>query len=442
MHALASELFPICRSITGEGLRATLRRIQQEIPIYIHEVPSGTTVLDWTVPDEWNIRDAWIQNSHGERVVDFRAHNLHVVNYSVPVRARLGLDELKPHLHSLPEHPDWIPYRTSYYRQDWGFCLAHRQHEQLGPGDYEVCIDATLAPGALSYGELLIAGESAEEFLISVHCCHPSLANDNLSGVAVAVALARILGSDRAERRRCSFRFLFVPGTIGAITWLARNEDKLARIRSGLVLTCLGDSGNFTYKKSRRGDTSIDRAAQNVLHDSGKAHRVIDFFPYGYDERQYCSLGFDLPVGCLMRSQHGTFPEYHTSADNLDFIHPEALAESLDVLARIVRTVEIDRETWNLKREMFPRVATNSRFTAHVSRSFLNLKPKGEPQLGKYGLYETFNGDMMPTLWLLNLSDGAHSLADIAQRSGVPFDKLARAADILVTRGLLKEVEP
>jgi aminopeptidase-like protein len=436
MHAHATELFPICRSITGNGLRATLRRIQTEVPMAIHEVPSGTEVLDWTIPKEWNIREAWIKNARGERVVDFRQSNLHVVNYSVPVRARLKLEELRSHLHSLPDSPDWIPYRTTYYKEDWGFCLTHRRLQQFDDGDYEVCIDSTLAPGSLSYGELLIPGESEDEFLLSCHCCHPSLANDNLSGVVVAAALAKIL-SGRERPPRYSYRFLFIPGTIGAIAWLARNEDQLSRIKHGLVLTCLGDAGNITYKKSRRGNAPIDLAVQQVLQDSGAPHRVIDFFPYGYDERQYCSPGFNLPVGCFMRSQHGTFPEYHTSADNLDFIKPKSLADSLAKLLRVVELVEAG----SVKREAREGAAVNSRFTFHASR-FLNLKPKGEPQLGKYGIYDVLDGDVMPALWMLNFSDGEHSLDDIAAKSRLPFDKLSRAADILLSRGLLKEVGP
>ena len=433
-HAFAAELFPICRSITGDGLRTTLRRIQQEIPITIHEVPSGTHVLDWTVPDEWNIRDAWVANPYGERVVDYQQSNLHVVNYSVPVRKRMPLAELQPHLHSLPDRPDWIPYRTTYYKPDWGFCLTQRQREHLPDGDYEVCIDAAITAGALNYGELFVPGESEDEFLISCHCCHPSLANDNLSGISVAVAMAKNLPR---KKRRSSFRFLFIPGTIGAIAWLARNETHLSRIKHGLVLTCLGDSGEITYKRSRRANAPIDRAAERVLWAAGVPHRVIEFSPYGYDERQYCSPGFNLPVGCLMRSPHGTFPEYHTSADNLNFIKPESLADSFEKLVQIIDAVEAEPGVPSPQ----PTRAT-SRGMHDASRLFLNLKPRGEPQLGKYGIYKEMNGDIMPALWVLNFSDGVHSLHNIADKSGLPFDKLARAADILLSRGLLKEVEP
>ena len=437
-HAFAAELFPICRSITGDGLRTTLQRIQQEIPIAIHEAPSGTPVLDWTIPDEWNIREAWIADARGQRLVDFRNSNLHVVNYSVPVRRRISLAELQPHLHSLPDRPDWIPYRTTYYKRDWGFCLAHRQREQLRDEEYDVCIDATLNPGALTYGELLIPGESRDEFLISCHCCHPSLANDNLSGIAIAVALAAAL-QRRSAPRRLTYRFLFIPGTIGAITWLARNEGNLSGIKHGLVLTCLGDSSEMTYKRSRRGNAAIDRAAERVLAGAGAAHRILDFSPYGYDERQYCSPGFNLPVGCLMRSPHGTFPEYHTSADNLGFIMPEALANSFEKLIAILDALESAHGDDGAAQD---RLGTGSQPGCRASRSFLNLKPRGEPQLGKYGIYEALNGDILPALWVLNFSDGRHSLADIVRKSGLPFDKLAGAADILSSRGLLKEVEP
>ncbi len=441
MHAFAAELFPTCRSITGEGLRTTLRRIQQEIPILIREVKSGTTVLDWTIPEEWNVRDAWIKDSRGQRIVDFQESNLHVVNYSSPVRARISLSDLKSRLHSLPRRPDWVPYRTTYYKRDWGFCLPHRQLSQLADGEYDVCIDATLAPGSLSYGELLIPGETTDEFLISCHVCHPSLANDNLSGLVLAVVLAKQLLQRRG--RHYSYRFLFAPGTIGAITWLAQNRRVVSRIKHGVVLTCVGDAGNITYKKSRRGDAPIDRAFQQVLRETHAPHRVLDFSPYGYDERQFCSPGFNLPMGCFMRSQHGTFPEYHTSADNLDFLKPAALADSFEKVLAAIELVEgqddsasgpdFDYES-HVSYHVFP--------TTHQHRRFLNLKPHGEPQLGKYGIYEAFGGDVMPALWLLNFSDGEHSVSDIAARSGLSFEKLLNAADILVSRGLLKEVGP
>jgi aminopeptidase-like protein len=417
MHALIKELYPICRSITGEGLRATLRRLQQLVPLELHEVPSGTQVLDWTVPKEWNIRDAWVANARGERVIDFRRHNLHVMSYSVPVRRRMTLAELRPHLHTLPEHPDWIPYRTSYYAEAWGFCLSHRALEALPEGEYEVYIDATLEPGHLTYGELFLPGTTTDEILFSCHSCHPSLANDNLAGTAVAVWLARHLA---AMPRRHGMRLLFIPGTIGSITWLARNPEAAARVRHGLVLSCLGDPGRSTYKRSRRGNALVDRAAAHVLREGGD-HELLDFVPYGYDERQYCSPGFDLPVGCLTRTPNGRFPEYHTSADDRDFVRPDALEDSL---AKVLATVEI----------------------LEYDAAYLNLSPKGEPQLGRRGLYQNTGGTTPPgfemaLLWVLNYSDSRHTLLDIADRAGMPFGLIRQAAGALRGAGLLASAD-
>jgi aminopeptidase-like protein len=418
MRALMADLYPICRSITGRGFRQTLRRLHDEIPLDIHEVPSGTRVLDWTVPNEWNIRDAYIKTSRGQRVVDFRECNLHVVSYSVPVRRTMTLAELRPHLHSLPDRPDWIPYRTSYYQEDWGFCLTHRQLLALEDDVYEVCIDSSLEPGHLTYGEYYLPGETADEILISCHACHPSLANDNLSGIAVAVALARQLA---AVPRRCSYRFLFIPGTIGAITWLALHEAEVSQIRHGLVLTGVGDAGPVHYKLSRRGDALVDRAARHVLRQSGRPHEILDFVPYGYDERQYCSPGFDLGVGCFMRTPHGRYPEYHTSADNLDFVSRASLVDSYATCLAILEVLEHD---------------------AH----YVNQQPKGEPQLGKRGLYGSVGGGALPgfqlaLLWVLNLSDGRYSLLDIAERANMSFTVIRQAADALVAHDLLRPAE-
>lgn len=417
MHALVSELYPICRSITGDGVRKTLARLKQEIPLELHEVPTGTPVFDWTVPREWNIRDAWVMNAAGERVIDFRRHNLHVVNYSVPVRRRMTLAELRPHLHSLPAQPDLIPYRTSYYREDWGFCLPHRQLEQLAEGEYEVCVDSTLQDGHLTYGECLLKGATPEEVLVSCHVCHPSLANDNLSGIVVATYLAKQLAQ---SPRRYSYRFLFIPGTIGSITWLARNEEKARAIRHGLVLTCIGDRADFTYKKSRHGEAEIDLAVAHVLQHTGRPYTTQDFSPYGYDERQYCSPGFDLHVGCLMRSRWGGFPEYHTSADNPAFVDPQALAEAHQAVFTVFEVLE-------------------------QNRRYINLKPKCEPQLGKRGLYGAMGGSgiqniEMAMLWVLNLSDGRHSLLDIAERSGLAFGVIHAAAQMLLQSDLMAPV--
>lgn len=417
MHALMTELYPTCRSITGEGFRASLRRLGELIPIRMTEVPTGTQVLDWTVPREWNIRDAWIADSAGRRVVDFREHNLHVVNYSVPVARKMSLAELRPRLHTLPAQPDLIPYRTTYYAEEWGFCLPHRVLEQLPEGEYQVCIDSSLAPGSLTYGECVLPGTTTEEILLSVHSCHPSLANDNLSGMAVGAFAAKQL---EAIPRRYTLRLLFIPGTIGSLTWLAQHQNQVDRIRHGLVLSCLGDPGPTTYKRSRRGDALVDRAAGHVLRLSGQ-HRLLDFVPYGYDERQYCSPGFNLPVGCLTRTPNGQFPEYHTSADNLEFVRPEFLQESLARLLAIIQILEQDAV-------------------------YLNLSPKGEPQLGRRGLYRNTGGKSPPghemaLLWVLNYSDGRHSLLDIAERAGMTFATMAHAAQALVGAELLQRLD-
>ncbi len=380
--------------------------------------PAALPVFDWTVPKEWNIRDAYIKNSRGERVVDFQKSNLHVLNYSTPIKAKLSLAELKPHLFSFPEHPDWIPYRTSYYAERWGFCLSHNQLLALKDDVYEVCVDSTLKDGHLTYGELLLPGQSSDEVLISCHACHPSLANDNLSGLALATFLARRLGE---SQHRYSYRFLFIPGTIGSITWLARNEERVANIKHGLVITCVGDQGRLTYKKSRRGDAEIDRAVAHVFKYSGQEHEILEFTPYGYDERQYCSPGFNLPIGCFMRTPNGRYPEYHTSADNLDFVKPASLADSFEKCLKVLVLLE-------------------GNFT------YLNLNPKCEPQLGKRGLYQTIGGQTdarqfeLAMLWVLNLSDGKRSLLDIAEHSGTEFGLVRKAADALVQHTLLKEV--
>jgi aminopeptidase-like protein len=417
MWELLAALYPICRSITGEGVRETLRAVQTLVPLDTHEVPTGTAVLDWNVPREWNIRDAYIATPDGRRVVDFRASNLHVMGYSVPVRRRMTWAELDPHLFSLPDHPDWIPYRTSYYSEAWGFCLADNVRRRLDRDvEYDVCIESTLADGALTYGEYFLPGATDDEVLFSCHCCHPSLANDNLSGVVVATYLARAL---TVRPRRCSYRFLFLPGTIGPITWLARNEQRAARIKHGVVIACAGDPGPSTYKRSRRGRADIDRAVEHVLRHSNAPYAVVDFTPYGYDERQYCSPGFDLPVGSLSRTPHGEFPEYHTSADNLEFVRAECLQATLTTLLAVVDILE--------------------RNATYVSSS-----PKGEPQLGRRGLYRPFGGLADATemeyalLWVLNLSDGTHSLLDVAERADLPFSSIARAADALLAAGLLQ----
>jgi aminopeptidase-like protein len=381
-------------------------------------VPTGTQIFDWAVPQEWNIRDAYIKDSRGNRIVDFRASNLHVMGYSVPVHAKMRLAELRPKLHSLPKQPSLIPFRTAYFRKDWSFSLAHDVLERLEDDEYEVCIDSSLTDGHLTYGEYYVPGESSDEVLLSTHVCHPSLANDNLSGIAIATALARIL---RGFSLRYSYRFLFVPAQVGSLAWLARNEAVVPRIRHGLVLVALGDDGAATYKKTRHGNAEIDRAMLNTLQHGGRPYSVVDFWPHGNDERQYSSPGFNLPVGAIMRTPCGKFPEYHTSADNLDFVKGDALADSLRNCLGVISILE-------------------------GNRRYRNLNPKGEPQLGRRGLYRTI-GDAsgggkvkeMPILWTLNLSDGQHTLLDIAERAGMPFQDIRSAADALIACDLLAE---
>ena len=422
-HALMAELMPLPRSMTGDGVRATLDAVACWAPLQRHEVPSGTQVLDWQVPLEWNIRDAYLRlagTPPGPRLIDWRVNTLHVVSGSVPVHGTFSREALEPHLHSLPAQPDAIPYRTRHHAPGWGLCLAHRQREQLGEGPFEVCIDSTLAPGHLSWGECVVPGRSDDEALVYTHVCHPQLANDNLSGIAVVAALARALRA-QAQPPRLTWRFVFAPGTIGSITWLAQQRERLPRLRAGLVVGLLGGPGPLTYKRSRRGDTLADRAAETVLPRWGASFR--DFEPYGYDERQFCSPGFNLPVGRLTRSPNGEFPQYHTSADDLDFVTVPALAESLSALAALVAAVD-----------------ANTRW--------LNLSPYGEPQLGRRGLYAAMGGAGAgpgqaehALLWLLNQSDGTQDLLAIAQKSGLPPALLAQGAQALVQAGLLMETD-
>jgi len=419
-YELMRRLFPLCRSLTGDGVRATFDVLAEEIPITRIEIPSGTRVFDWIVPEEWNVRDAYIASPDGTRVVDFRRSSLHVVSYSEPVRTTLPLDALRERLHTLPDQPDVIPYRTSYYDRTWGFCLSHRQLLELPAGDYEAVIDSTLEPGHLTYAELSIEGEGDGEALVSTYVCHPSLANDNLSGIVVATMIAKEL----MERRlRHSYRFLFAPGTIGPLAWLHENRDSLNKVKHGLTLSCIGDDGSLTYKRSRRGNADVDRAMETVLRNAGEPHRVLPWEPWGGDERQFCSPGFDLPVGSLMRTPHGEFDGYHTSADGLERIRPESLAEAVERCLDLVEVLE-----------------TNRRMT--------NLSPFGEPQLGRRGLYRSAGGavatpdDERALLWVLNQSDGRSSLLDIAHDSGLRYPVIRRGAERLERAGLLASNHP
>jgi len=410
MHDLIKKLFPLCRSITGKGVRETLKLVGTHIPLAICEVPSGTKVFDWEVPLEWNITDAYIKNSVGEKLIDFRNSNLHVASYSRPVHKTMPLEELKPHLYTLPGQPKAIPYRTTYYEDTWGFCLKHEDLGKFTDGQYEVCIDATLTQGSLTYGEYILHGSSKHEILISTHVCHPSMCNDNLSGIAVATYLAKYLSTQKLQY---TYRFLFIPGTIGSITWLATHEEERKDILCGLVLTGVGDRGPITYKKTRPGTTEMDLVMEHVLKTHNKPYKTIDFYPYGYDERQYSAPGINLPVGTFMRTQHGTYPEYHTSLDNTDFVNQESLKDSLFVVTEVLKQID-------------------------DSPRYQNMYPKGEPNLGKRGLYKAMNTQaaggkkfQLAMLWVLNLSDGKHNLLSISLRSGIDYEKIKQAAEAL-----------
>ena len=419
MFALIKELYPICRSITGDGLRQSLQIISGHSPLHITEVPTGSKVLDWEIPREWNIGDAYVKNSSGERVIDFRASNLHVLNYSAPISTSMSLEDLRPHLHTLPDKPDWIPYRTAYYADNWGFCLSHNDMLALEDGQYDVHIESTLEPGYLSYGERILRGQSEHKVLLFAHTCHPSLGNDNLSGMALLSELSNILAP---MARRYTYHFVFAPATIGSITWLSQNEHELDRIKHGLVASVVGDAGDIHYKKTRSEHAAIDRAAEHVLKHSGEPYHIMDFSPWGYDERQFCSPGIDLPVGRLTRTPNGEYPEYHTSADDLTIVRPEYLDKSLQMYLQIICCLETDCV-------------------------YRNLHPKGEPQLGRRGLYRKMGGfqdiaeSQLAMLWMLNMSDGRNSVLDIAIRSKMHYLKLHAAATLLRDNGLLELID-
>jgi len=417
MFNLMTKLYPICRSITGNGVRQTLQEIKNHINLKIYEVPTGKQVFDWTVPKEWNITDAYIKNKNGNRVVDFKKSNLHVVSYSTPIKEKISFVELKKHIHTIPEQPDRIPYLTSYYEENWGFCMAHQDYEKLKDDEYEVVIESTLKKGSLTYGEYFIAGKKTDEILISCYVCHPSLCNDNLSGIVLSTMLAKYLSMIPLEY---SVRFLFIPETIGAITWLAANEKKLSRIKYGLVVTCVGDPGISTYKKARQENAEINKVVEFVLKNSDSQYAILDFFPSGSDERQFCSPGFDLPVGSLMRTPYAKFSQYHTSGDNLNFVKAEFL---LDSYIKYLKSI----------------------FVIENNKKYRNQKPKCEPQLGKRGLYRHLGGQRIKDyeqamFWLLNFSDGKHDLIDIAEKSHINFEILFKVAKKLECNKLIKVV--
>ena len=412
--ALMRELFPFPRSLTGDGVRATLAALGRDLPLEMVETPSGTPVFDWVVPREWNLRGAWIEGPAGSRVVDVADSALHILGYSRPIDAIVGIEELRRHVFTHRDDPDLIPYRTSYWEEKWGFCMTRRQLDALGDGDYRVVIDASLEEGSLTSGEVNIEGATPTEFLISTYVCHPALANDNLSGIVLLWALARALCGQSLNH---TYRLLWSPGTLAPLCWLARNRETLERVRHGLVVSCVGDPGPLRYKRSRRGAAPVDRAAAYILGRS-PGSIVADWQPTGGDERQYCSPGFDLPVGTLSRTPHGSFPQYHSSADDLTLVTAEALASSFRAALQIIDVVE-----------------TNARYR--------NLSPYGEPQLGRRGLYQSVPDGTNPELaylWLLNLSDGDHDLLEIAERSGLLFEAVRDAAATLESHGLLERL--
>jgi aminopeptidase-like protein len=418
--ALAETLFPLPRSLTGDGVRATLRALEHIVPLDVTEVPSGTRVFDWEVPPEWNVHAAWIDDDTGRRLVDLRDHPLHVLGYSGAVEGRVRGAELQEHLWSIPEQPELIPARTSYWERRWGFALADRIRQQIRDDAlYDICIDATHdGDGSLTYAEAVVPGLTDDEIVVSTYTCHPGLANDGVSGMVVAALLVRYL---RPQTLRHTVRLLLAPATIGSIAWLAANEDRLPRVRAGVVVSCVGDRGPLTLKHSRRGGTTIDRAAALICAERGGSERPFE--PWGTDERQFCSPGFDLPFVALTRTPHGEFPEHHTSADELSLLDPAMLADSISALAAIIDVVDRDER-------------------------LVNLAPKGEPRLGERGLYPTLSRGaagaetfVQALLWVLNLADGEHSLLDVAERSALPFPLLAEAGETLVAAGLLTSLD-
>ena len=419
MHAFAAELFPICRSITGDGVRRTLSHIRQHLPdLAVHEVPSGTKAFDWVVPDEWNITSARLTGPDGRVVVDFADHNLHVVGYSEPVDRHLQRDELESHLFSLPELPDAIPYVTSYYRRFWGFCLPHRLRETLPQGEYHVKIESVLAPGHLSYGEVILPGRSDKEILLSTYICHPSMANNELSGPAVTTWLAKWL---MTQDRHYTYRIVFIPETIGSIVYLSRNAEEMRRKTvAGFNISCVGDERCYSYLPSRQGDSLSDRVARHVLEELAPDYVRYSYLDRGSDERQYCAPGIDLPVCSIMRSKYGCYPEYHSSADDLSLITPNGLEGAYLALKRCLEIIEANR-----------------RWRATVLC---------EPQLGKRGLYPTIStreghGSVRTMMNLLAYADGDSDLLTIARIIKADPLECATIAARLASHGLLEDAD-
>jgi aminopeptidase-like protein len=419
MFRWAADLFPICRSLTGDGVRETLAYINRIVPeLTVHEVPSGTQAFDWTVPDEWNIRGAYIEFESGERIVDFANSNLHVVGYSTPVDQWMTLAELQPYLYSLPEQPDAIPYITSYYARRWGFCLSQTQRDSLKEGRYRVVIDSTLEPGSLTYGEVLLRGAEEREILLSTYVCHPSLANNELSGPVVTTALSRWLSS--LPNRRYSYRIVFIPETIGSIVYISRHLAELKRLTAaGYVITCIGDDRAYSFLRSRNGNTLADRAAKLVMRHHAPDHVEYSYLDRGSDERQYCSPGVDLPVASIMRTRYQSYPEYHTSLDDLTVVTPSGLEGGFNAVQKVIQLIEGNR--------------------------FYTAAHPCEPQLGKRGLYPTLStrgaGNTVRAMTnLLAYADGTRDLIDIAALTGISPDEALETAARLLEAGLILDL--
>jgi aminopeptidase-like protein len=418
MYALVKKLFPLCRSITGNGVRETLAIIKEHIPITIHEVPSGTNAFDWTVPDEWNIRDAYVLDAGGHKIIDFQKNNLHTVGYSAPVNKTVSLTELQEHLYSLPDQPDAIPYITSYYKERWGFCITHNDRKKLKGGSYKVFIDSQLKKGSLTYGELIIPGSSKKEVFLSTYVCHPSMANNELSGPAVATFLAKYL---REKPRKYTYRIIFIPETIGSLTYLSTHLDVMKKnIIAGFNLTCVGDERAYSYLPSRNGGTYADRVALNILSFKHPGFIRYSFLDKGSDERQYCAPGIDLPLCSIMRSKFGTYPEYHTSLDNLDLVSPRGLQGTYKVYIECLRLIEENR--------------------------VYQVRCLGEPQLGRRGLYptvstKTSSQEVKNMMNLICYADGEHDLIAISDTIGVPVWELYPIVEKLCKAGLLEIIE-
>lgn len=421
MYERATELFPINRSLSGPGVRQTLTYLKDIIPeLNIHSVSSGTQAFDWTVPKEWHIEDAYIIAPNGEKICDFKECNLHLMGYSIPQNRTLSLEALQKHLYSIPSMPDAIPYVTSYYKENWGFCLTHNQRTKLREGDYKVVIKSKLFDGELNYGEIVLPGKSTKEILLSTYVCHPSMANNELSGPVVTIALAEAI--KKMKDREYTYRILFLPETIGSIVYISKHLDHLKQnLKAGFIVTCVGDERDYSYLNSRQENSLADKVAIHTLKHHTEKYTHYSFLERGSDERQFCSPGVDLPVCSIMRSKYGTFPEYHTSLDDLSFITEKGLAGSYRALLSAIQILE---HNWVYK------VTTSC-----------------EPQLGKRGLYPN-TSDMQQDYSqvrrmtnLLAYADGTKDLIDLADKINESALSLIPLIRTLVASGLLTKQE-